>query len=82
MFEDPLSNFVELASLLSNVMAERLEHINLVSLRIRDGKYNLYFGFGRFWAVFWPYLAPRPVPTGRARNMMQNAPAIRPGGQF
>ncbi len=54
----------------------------LVSLRVGNANLNLYFGFGRFWVVFRPNLAPRPVPTGRARKMVQNAPKISPGDQF
>ncbi len=53
-------------------------HIKLVSLRIGNGNYNLYFGFVRFWAVFLPNLAPRPGPTGRVLKMVQNAPEISP----
>ncbi len=34
------------------------------------------------FAGFRPNLAPRLVPTGRARQMMQNAPQISPGDQF
>ncbi len=35
-----------------------------------------------FSAGFRPNLAPRPVPTGRARQMVPNAPTISPGDQF
>ena len=35
-----------------------------------------------FLAGFRPNLAPRPVPTGRARKMVQNAPKISPANQF
>ncbi len=35
-----------------------------------------------FLAGFRPNLGPRPVPTGRARTMVQNAPQISPGEQF
>ncbi len=55
---------------------------NLVSIRIDNEAEKLQFGFGRFWVVFRPNLAPRPVLTDRARKMMQNAPKISPRDQF
>ncbi len=33
-------------------------------------------------AGFRPNLVPRPIPTGRVRKMVQNAPKISPGDQF
>ncbi len=35
-----------------------------------------------FSAGFRPIFASRPVPTGRAREMVQNVPQINPGDQF
>ena len=37
---------------------------------------------GRFWVGFRLNLAPRPVPTGRARKMVRTSPNIKPGDQF
>ena len=51
----------------------------LTHLMIGNQNYNLYFGF---LDGFRPNLAPRPVPTGRARKTKQNAPKISLGDQF
>ena len=45
----------------------------------RNKNLNLYI---RFSANFRPDLAPRPIQTGRAGRMVQNAPKINPGDQF
>ncbi len=50
-----------------------------VSLRICNESNTCYLGFGRFGFLFRPNLAPRPVPTGRALEMVQNTPTISPG---
>ncbi len=56
----------------------RQSETNLISLSVGHENYNLHFGFGRFWAGLRPNLAPRPVPTGRALKMVQNAPQMSP----
>ncbi len=38
--------------------------------------------FIRFLVGFRPNLAPRPAPTGRARQMVQHAPKVSAGDQF
>ncbi len=43
---------------------------------------NLWFEFRSFSVISRPSLAPRPVPTGQARKMMQHAPKISPGDQI
>ncbi len=50
----------------------------LPSLRICNDNQNLYLVL----TGFRPNLAPRPVPTGRARQMVQHTPQIIPVGQF
>ncbi len=51
----------------------------LTHLRKGNQKYNLYF---EFLDGLRPNLAPRPVPTGRARKTKQSTPKISPGDQF
>ena len=55
---------------------------SLVSLRICNENYHVHFDFGRFWTISRPSFAPRPVPTGWARKVVQSAPNIPPGDQF
>jgi hypothetical protein len=56
--------------------------ISVASLRIGNENCNSHFGVGKLRAGFRPNPVPRPVPTGRARKMMQNAPKIGPGDQL
>ena len=56
--------------------------MSVASLRIGNENCNSHFGFGKLRAGFRPNPVPRPVPTGRARKMMQNAPKIGPGDQL
>ncbi len=55
--------------------------VNLPSLRKGTNNESCSYGFGRFRAGFRPNWAPRPVPTGRARKMVLNAPKISPGAK-
>ncbi len=45
-------------------------------------KQQISFMFGFCSDIFWPNLAPRPAPTGQARQMVQNAHDISPGNQL
>ena len=42
----------------------------------------IYFSFRRFSVVSLPKLAPRPLQTGPALKMVQNARNISPGSHF
>ncbi len=56
-------------------VAQRL----LVTIKPRNKKMNLSFDLS---VISRPNLAPRPVPTGQARKMVQNAFKISSGDQF
>ena len=58
--------------------SEFVAHALLTFVQYGDKNYSLRFGF---LANFRPQLAPRPVPTGRARKMVQHATKISLGDQ-
>ena len=60
----------------------RLTVGRLYWVTLKQGNNYLQFSLRRFYVVFPPNLAPRPLQTGQARKMVQKVPKISTGDRF